>query len=251
MGMSLMKFATWLLSPLAIGMFLVLAGIFFWWREWRKTAASCLFGAIAWLWVWGSPWFSILLGVPLENYCPPGDVKTLPRSDAIVVLGGGIGAPTKYTPDPELFPAADRGWQAARCYKAGKAPMILFSGIGEGPGMKRFLMDLGVPEASILLESDSRNTYENAEFTQKKLKALKAKRVILVTSAWHMRRSVAVFKRFGVEVVPCGTDYESRYAKGSTSPKEMKFWLPSGDALSRNSFLIKEYIGYIAYKIHG
>lgn len=252
MGMALMKFATWLLSPLAIGLFLVLAGIIQLRRERRRTAYTAFILAVVWLWVWSSPWFYILIGTPLENLYPPKDVHTLPKADAIVVLGGGSGsAVPPHTLQPELFSGADRGWQAARCYKAGKAPCVLFSGVSEAPGMKAFLEDLGVPAKAIILEGASRNTYENAAFTKKKLAELKAKRVILVTSAWHMRRSVAVFKRFDIDVIPFGADYEARFSKGVRPPSKLSYWLPDAQILTASSCMLKEYIGAIAYAIYG
>ena len=252
MGMFLMKFATWLLSPLAIGLFLILAGFILLWRDRRRIACTAFLLSFVWLWIWSSPWFYILIGTPLENLYPPRDVHALPKADVIIVLGGGAGAAVPpHTLQPELFSAADRGWQAARCYKAGKAPYVLFSGVSEAPGMKAFLEDLGVPAKAIILEGASRNTYENAAFTKKKLAELKAKRVILVTSAWHMRRSVAVFKRFDVEVIPFGADYEARFAKGVRTPSKLSYWLPTPEILLNNSYILKEYIGAVAYAIYG
>ena len=243
----LMKFLTWLLSPFALGLAGVLAGGYWVWRDKLRRGLWALALSVVWLWVWSSPWFFILLGGALERGFPPTPVESLPRADAIVVLGGGIGAPTNLTRYPELFPGADRGWHAARCYHAGKAPVILFSGVGEGPGIKQFLTDLGVPSAKIILESESRNTYENGMFTRDKLKDMKAKKIILVTSAWHMRRSVMTFKRMGVEVIPAGADYEALTTQGMWTPKMLNYYLPTADCLSRNSAMLKEHLGYWAY----
>ena len=243
----MMKFLTWMLSPFVLGLTGVLAGGYWVWRDNLRRGLWALALSVIWLWVWSSPWFFILLGGALERGFPPAPVESLPRADAIVVLGGGIGAPTKLTRYPELFPAADRGWHAARCFHAGKAPVILFSGVGEGPGMKQFLTDLGVPPAKIILESESRNTYENGMFTRDKLKDMKAKKVILVTSAWHMRRSMMTFKRMGVDAIPAGTDYEALMTRGTLTPKMSTYYLPNADCLSKNSAMLKEHIGYWAY----
>jgi uncharacterized SAM-binding protein YcdF (DUF218 family) len=243
----LVKFLTWLASPLVLGVLGVLAGGYWVWRDNLRRGLWSLALSVVWLWVWASPWFLILVGGSLERGFPPAKVETLPRADVIVVLGGGIGAPTEQTQYAELFAGADRGWHAARCYHAGRAPVILFSGVGEGPSMKQFLTDLGVPAAKIVLESESKNTYQNGVFTREKLKAMKAKKVILVTSAWHLRRSVLTFKRMGMEVVPAGADYEALTMKGSWSPGMMNYWLPNADCLSKNSAMLKEHIGYWAY----
>jgi uncharacterized SAM-binding protein YcdF (DUF218 family) len=195
------------------------------------------------------------LGGYLESQYPSVPVETLPRADAIVVLGGGLGSPTPYTVYPELYQGGDRGWHAARCFHAGKAPVVLFSGLGEGPGMKQFLMDLGVPATNIVLESESKNTYENGLFVRTKLKEMKASRVILVTSAWHMRRAVMAFKKLKVDVIPAGCDYEALSSRGALTPDMQMYYLPSPDVLMRSTAACKEYIGYWAYwlyfQVHG
>lgn len=247
---TLMKIVTWLLSPLGVALLGVAAGAALVRREKTRVGWAVILCAWLWLWVWSSPWCFALVGGALERQYPSVNVATLPRADAIVVLGGGMGSATKLTVYPELYPGADRGWQAARCFHAGKAPVIIFSGVGEGPGMRRFLMDLGVPAAKIVLETESKNTYENSLFTRKKLEEIKAKRVILVTSAWHMRRSVMTFKKMGVEVIPSGCDYEALSMKAWLKPTMILYYLPTPDALAKNSAAVKEHIGYWAYWLY-
>ena len=245
-----MKFVTWLLSPLALGMAGILAGGCWLLRGKKGLGSAALFLALLWLWVWSSPWFLMAFGGGLERGYPPVPVQDLPPADAIVVLGGGLAAPTALTRYPELSSGADRGWHAARCYHAGKAPFILFSGVAEGPGMKQFLTDLGVPSEKIILESESKNTYENSLFTREKLKAMQAKRVILVTSAWHLRRAMMTFGQMGVEVIPAGADYEALTACGTTTSGMLAYYLPTADCLNKSSAVLKEHIGYWAYKAY-
>ena len=242
-----MKFVTWVLSPLGLGLAGVAAGGVSIGRGHARCGWTALALAWLWLWVWSSPWFFVLLGGALERQYPPAPVEALPQADAIVVLGGGLASPTKGTRYAELSAGADRGWQAARCYHAGKAPVVLFSGVAEGVGMRQFLTDLGVPSAKILLETESKNTYENGLFTRKKLKAMRARRVILVTSAWHMRRAVLTFTRMGVEVIPSGADYEALTARGTLTPRMQAYYLPSADCLNKSSAVLKEHLGYWAY----
>jgi len=245
-----MKFVTWMLSPLGLGLAGVAAGAVLLGRGRARCGWALLALAWLWLWVWSSPWFLVLLGGALERRYPPAPVEALPRADAIVVLGGGLSSPTKGTRYAELSSGADRGWQAARCYHAGKAPLILFSGVAEGAGMRQFLVDLGVPAAKILLETESKNTYENGLFTREKLKSLKARRVILVTSAWHMRRAVLTFRRLGVEVIPSAADYEALTARGNMTPLMQAYYLPSADCLNKSSAVLKEHLGYWAYWLY-
>ncbi|HRR32966.1 MAG TPA: YdcF family protein [Kiritimatiellia bacterium] len=250
MLLSFMKGITWCLSPLALALFGVLLGGYWVWRDRLRRGLWALALSVLWLWVWASPWFFVLIGGVLERAYPPAKPESLPRADAIVVLGGGIRSPTRLTRDADLDTAADRGWYAARCYHAGRAPLILFSGVGEGPGMRQFLIDLGVPAKKIVIESDSKNTYQNGLFTREKLKEIKAKRVLLVTSAWHMRRSLLVFKHMGVEVVPAATDYEALTMRGMLSPSCFAYYLPSADCLDKSTAVQKEYIGYWAYRAY-
>ncbi len=78
---------------------------------------------------------------------------------------------------PDMGSAADRVWLAARLYKAGKAPLVLVSGGGdravyatsEAQAMRELLLDMGVPDAALVLEEDSRNTRENAVFSARVL----------------------------------------------------------------------------------
>lgn len=87
---ALMKFVTWLLSPLMLGLAGVLAGGYWVWRDQTRRGLWTLAASLVWLWIWSSPWFLILFGGALERGFPPAKVESLPRADAIVVLGGGI-----------------------------------------------------------------------------------------------------------------------------------------------------------------
>ena len=247
---SLMKAITWFLSPLTLATVGVLLGGYWVWRDHLRRGLWALALSVVWLWVWASPWFFILIGGALERAYPPVKPESLPRADAIVVLGGGIKPPTRLTRDADLDMAADRGWYAARCFHADRAPLILFSGVSEGPGMRQFLIDLGVPAKKIVLETDSKNTHQNSLFTREKLKEIKAKRILLVTSAWHMRRSLLVFKHMGVEAVPAATDYEALSMRGLLSPSKLAYYLPTADCLDKSSAAQKEYIGYWAYRTY-
>ena len=107
-----------------------------------------------------------------------------------------------------------------------------------------------MPEEAILIENESRNTEENARYAAKMLADRPGRRrVLLVTSSWHMRRALLMFRRHAgdVEVVPAPIDYEGiMAAEESTLPKSL---LPSADMLMKNSFMLKEYVGYWGYRL--
>lgn len=200
------------------------------------------------------------IGGALENEWPIVRAEDAPTADAIVLLGGGMGSNTNVYPYAEMWNGADRVWHAARLYKAGKAPVIVPTGCGERESALPLLRDFGVPESAILVEDKARNTEENAKFVERILslkhpntqtpKHLPAKRkVLLVTSAWHMRRSVLMYERYApsLEIIPAAADYEATVIMGH--PFCFKDIWPDANMLFANSYIFKEYLGYWGYRL--
>lgn len=238
------KLATALLSPLGTALLLGLVGVLLTARM-RRTGTTLVVLALAWLWLWSTPAASDRLQQHLEGTFPPRRVESLPRADAIVVLGGAMVPPSATLPYPDLNMAADRVWHAARVYRAGKAPLIVASGgsepdvsaMPEAEAMAGFLAELGVPPTAILREGRSRNTRENAEFTAALLRGRQVRSVLLVTSALHMRRAAAEFERAGFQVVPAATDHSLAKVGG------LRRWLPDTGALDTSARGLKEVVG--------
>jgi len=107
------------------------------------------------------------------------------KADVIVVLGGG---------------SHERPERAAELFKEHAAPRIIISGYGDCEINRYLLVTAGVPANAIELETRSRTTRENAQFTVKLLREQKQKRVILVTSWYHSRRAVACFRHYAPEI---------------------------------------------------
>ncbi len=103
--------------------------------------------------------------------------------------------------------------------------------------MRRFMSALGVPDSAMVLEERSRNTTQNADFTADILAERGIGRILLVTSALHMPRSVALFKAQGLKVIAAATDHEVRPLQA------WRNWLPDTDALDGSSRAIKEIVG--------
>lgn len=239
-----------ILSTLVLppGGLLLLAALGLWmaWRSWRLGLWLGGF-ALGLLWLLSMPVVADRLAESLEHPFPPQTPEAFPVADAIVVLGGGIEPPTGERWSVNLGSAADRYWMAARLWHAGRAGEILVSGgrlpwmgasVSEAEAAARFMIDLGVPASAILLEPDSRNTRENAELSARLLAGHGARRILLVTSAMHMRRAMARFADRGLEVIPAATDHES-----GRSPAGLLGWLPDSDALDLSRRAIKEIIG--------
>jgi len=235
---------------LCVSLMLVLVGLAL--RR-RKLGVGCIAAGALWLWTMSTPAMYSVLGMSLERDYPPTRVETLPAADAIVVLGGGVSGNTNTCPYAELSMAADRVAHAARLWKAGKAPVVIPSGERETMASLPLLRELGLPDSAILVENKARNTEENVKFVAELVKGrgegLKGSRprILLVTSAWHMRRSLLMFRKYaqGVEVIPAACDYEATLS--SDRPLEAKDFAPTADALLRNSYMLKEIIGYWGY----
>ena len=195
------RLVTLVISPLGTALVLGVLSLSLSWRTHVRAATVSGVTAIAWLWLWSTPAASLWICTALESQHPALPVAALPDADAIVVLGGAVLPPEASRSDVDLRAGADRVWYAARLYHAGKAPLIILSGgsdravssMSEAEAMKLFLRDLGVPDSAMLLETRSRNTRENAEYSSQLLRAHKLHHVLLVTSALHMHRALGEF----------------------------------------------------------
>ena len=153
--------------------------------------------------------------------------------------------------------ASDRFIQTANLYHTGKIKKILITGgsgsllhdyPSEAPFLKKAFLDNAVPEKDIIIEPLSRNTYENAVFSKKMIDSLQLKGpFLLITSAQHIRRSAAVFKKAGIpfEVFPA----DFRVVHDKFSPDDL--FMPDAKLLKDWSHLLKEIIGLLAYKLTG
>lgn len=157
----------------------------------------------------------------------------------------------------QFFRGVDRLIQAIDLYKRGHIKKIIFTG-GSGrilkPDMKEaalvkpYILKMGVDENDLIIENESQNTKENARFTKAIVDSLQLKgNYLLITSAFHMRRSIACFTKAGMEVTPYSTD---RYA----GPRKFEFdhlFIPNVSAMYDWNNLIHEWMGYITYKLAG
>ncbi len=247
------------LSPLGLSLAaLICAGAWaLWKRRWKGVAITALV-CVAWLWVWGTGVWLRVVGLPLERGWTQMRAEALPQADAIVLLGGGMSAQPRVYPYADMHSAADRVWHAVRLYRAGKAPIIVPTGSGDKESTVPLLLDFGVPESAIVGEYEARNTEENARFVAKLLAERRKPsgaspqprpRVLLVTSAWHMRRSLLMYTKYAkdIEIIPAPADFEVTVA--CADPLEVKDFFPSADALLWNSYMAKELIGYWGYRL--
>jgi uncharacterized SAM-binding protein YcdF (DUF218 family) len=244
--------------PIGLATLLVLLSLFWIWRKRLRLAVSSLGFAIFVLLFFSAPVVSRWLLNNLEEQYPETAIEKLPKAQAIVVLGGSIAFPNSHHKEIELMDASDRILKASRLYKAQKAPIILMSGgnvdfLGtsdvppESQLMAELAVEFGVPKAVMLTETTSRNTYENAKNSWAVLQPKGIKQILLVTSAFHMPRSVAIYKKIGFTVIPATTDFRS----GDGAEDFLLAILPSAEALNNSTLVLKEWVGLVAYRLRG
>lgn len=228
-----------------------------------RLQKAALLAAFLLLWLGGNRWTAMSLARSLEwQYLPPAEY---PGAEVLVVLGGGTLSADAPRPMVELNSAGDRVLYAARLYQQGNAANILLSGgyLGwtERDGspaqeMADLLQMMGVPQEALWLEPNSRNTYENAQNSAKILQEKGISKILLLTSAWHMPRSVRLFEAQGLEVIPVPVDFvvTQREWQELWEPNwrtQLVGLLPSADALSLTTTMLKEVLGNLVYQIRG
>ena len=243
--------------PLTLCLALVPLGLMLAHWRWRRVGGSLIAFGLMWLLLWSLPMPSFWLRAGLERQVEQRAAADYPAAAAIVVLGGGVeGSRPGWRDGPDLTAAADRVWFAAKLYHAGRAPVVILAGgvvddgssaQPEADAMATFIEDLGVPASSLLLEQRSRNTWENAFYTDRLLREHHIGTVLLVTSAMHMPRAMAIFRKQGIAIIPAPADFEAVPPSG---PWLLR-WLPDAAALNSSSRALKEYLGLWAYRMLG
>ncbi|MBO7722098.1 MAG: YdcF family protein [Kiritimatiellae bacterium] len=247
------RFVALMTSPAVVAAILLAAAFAALLTRRRRAGAALLVAGVAWSWFWASPFTYRWLASGLEMEFPVVTAEESPPADAIAVLGGGMGCNTNEYPYGEMWSSADRVWHAARLYRAGKAPKLFVTGREPFPTVQ-LLTDLGVPAGAIDCLGEARNTEEECGRIKERLEQTAAPgarpRLLLVTSAWHMRRAKLMFEKYapGVEMIPAATDYEALVRCGWRRGLGFRDFLPNAEMLFQSSYMIKEIIGYHGYR---
>ena len=238
----------------------------------RKRMAKWIGGlTVAWLWLWMTPIMTWVVGVPLEReFLVDGKVplvKSFPEADAIVLLGGSMGIETNTSSYAEMATSADRVWQAARLYKAGKAGEIIATGDYAKDTTLPLLKEFGVGAEAVSF-LDARTTEEEAKGLWELFSRVEGEegsrvehvervdrveggegKVLLVTSAWHMKRARLMFEKYapGVEVVCAPADFENTFMAEKTPL--FKVLLPDPNVFMLNSVAFHEWVGIVGYRV--
>lgn len=226
-----------------------LAGITWWSLRRYKLLGRMLAVFTIFVYVTSTGYFGAWLIRTLEEqYSPP---RTL-QGDVIIMLGGGAVAGT-----PDLNgsgglsgSAANRLLTTARLQRVTGLPVILsggqvFGDTGQEARIaSRLLQDFGVPADKVFVEDKSLTTKENALYVRQLMMDQGYSRPVLVTSAFHMPRSVLVFDRMGMAVLPFPADYQV----SSYSGLYAGHFIPSSGGVYLAALAVKEYLGIAALK---
>jgi len=189
---------------------------------------------------------------PLQDRFPPlGDLGA--EVDGIIVLGGGLDLGVMGRSGmPELGASGDRltamvvlmrRYPEARVVYTGGSGLVLGGDTRGADAIPGILGQLGIEPSRVTLERESRNTYENAIYTRALVEPEASERWLLVTSAWHMPRSVGVFRTAGWEPIPVPVDYRE--------DRLLKFPFRLSDRLFSLQVAITEWVGLLAYRVFG
>jgi uncharacterized SAM-binding protein YcdF (DUF218 family) len=195
-----------------------------------------------------------LLLLPLEKRFPAESVLQ-GAPNGVIVLGGSIDLELSAARGFAVFPTgADRFVAAAELARRYPEIPVIFTGgssalMGGGAGEADFALDLferlGLPRDRIFVEGRARNTIENAAFTKAMASPKPGDRWMLVTSAYHMPRSVGVFRTAGFSVMPCPTDWLTAGSFKWFSTDRPLY------ALRRTDLGAREWMGLVADWIFG
>lgn len=246
----------WLLAqPISLAISLGLVGLILSFWRWKWLSRTAILLTIGVLFVSAFTNLGYVLVQPLEEAFKRPAAAPLDLT-GIVVLGGGMDAEVNEVRGGyELNRAGDRFIEALRLAELYPAAKIVVtgglsdieqSGEPEAAAGRRFFLDMGVAEDRLVLESAARNTEENASLTKTLVDPKAGETWLLITSAFHMPRSVGLFRKADFKVVPWPTDYRGT----GTETFGITLHQPT-ENVTVMTLAIREWIGLAAYYLTG
>lgn len=243
----LSKLLFFLINPVIWVLSLVILGLFL-----KKRRAILLVSAAILLFLMGNTAIFQFVSKKWEIESLPADSVKKHYTYAVVL--GGMASENKKNGKMHFGESIDRILQAIILYKQGKIDTILITGgsgmvldqtMKEAPIIRKFCVDMGVKDNCILIEDQSRNTRENATMTKAMLNNCPPQ-ILLITSAFHMRRSMGCFKKEGFEFDVLSTNPLCR-----TRLYIDDYFIPKAEVIDKWGILIKEIAGTLTYKMAG
>jgi len=240
-----------LVLPPGLTLLLLLAAI-----RWRSRALAGV--ALALLWLCGTPVVADAIMRSLEDQYPYRTAEQCPVADAVFPLGGGIvGRRDHGGKDAQWNAAAERFGRAVELFTRRRASVLVLSrgwstsetDYSEGARLKEIAVNEGVPEQSIIVTGKTINTAEESAALCGLAARMRWKRVLLVTSAFHMPRAMRLFRGCPAEIVAVPVDYSTPEANGWTGNGDFDRFLPQAEALYHSERALREYLGMAFYAI--
>lgn len=263
MGFLLSKLVPPLLMPLGLALLLQVMGLLGHRRRWGPWLS---WGGLALLWLASMPLVSRQLIWGLEERAVRISPALIPRADVALVLGGGLSPALPPHRGVEVGEAGDRLLTGVELLQEGKASWLLLSGgkvsfnagdpaPPEARSAAALATRLGVSPSRIVLSEQARNTAEEAGALQEIAARRGWRTVLLVTSATHLPRSLATFRRLtDLTIIPVPCDFQLP-ARGSIGKPSLAGTLmdlqPSASALAGTSQALRELMGLAAYRLRG
>ncbi len=238
-----------------IGLLIILGAIALARARWRGARWFIIPAALLYT-MFGIMPLGLALLRPLEDRFPVLDVAKL-NPTGIIVLGGGVDETlSKARGTIELSEAGGRMTEAVALARRFPNARIVFTGgtaalrgsdITESDIARKLFLSLGLDERRLTFEDKSRNTHENAQFTKALVQPKSGEQWLLVTSAYHMPRSIGIFRKADFAVVPFPVDFTSL-------GDNRDYFRPSAEArlgLKHTDRAVREWIGLVAYYLTG
>jgi uncharacterized SAM-binding protein YcdF (DUF218 family) len=248
----LKKILSEFLFPLPLCLIIAALGLVLLWFTQKKTAgkALCTLSFFLILLISTSP-FSKWILKSLEREYPVFDWKANPSVEWVVVLGGGLVSDPVLPVTSQLSCSSVlRVLEGLRLHKIFPESKLLFSGgkifdpVPEAEALQRLALDLGVSLKNVVLETDSKNTEDQAKMIHGMIGELP---FALVTSAHHMKRAMALFEKCGMHPIPAPCDFRIK----NLQIDYPRFLAPSGLHLMQCENAWKEYLGLVWAKLRG
>ena len=227
----LKKMFSVLFMPMSIGViFLIITFALLYFNKIKK-AKKYLKVSILWMLIVSWAPFGNLMLYPLESVYPK--LEKIPTNIEYILLLGG---------DRDK-----RAWEAVRLYHKLPNVKIITSGfslhdsVSDAKKTKKLLIESGISEGKILMQELAKTTFEEAEHMKKRVGE---KPFILVTAAYHMPRTIALFKKAGLNPIPAPANFNKPEEDGVMSILQSK-------QLQKTEHAWHEYLGLIVYKLQG
>jgi len=256
MSLLLSKLLPLLVYPLGLALLLLLLALLARVLSWPRLSLGSMLLALLVLWLSATPQFAEALAGSLERRHVPLALSEVPAADCAILLGGALGQPVPPRQSVNFHEAVDRVIMSGRLLREGKVSAVIIAAgnipwheatAPEAELIADFLVELGAEREQLSLDRLSRNTRENALNVRPLLEQRQCRSVLLVTSALHMPRAMAVFARAGVVARAFPVDILV-IEKTSGSVFD---WLPSVEALHLSTSALREYIGWLVYRLRG